>query len=49
MLRDVSGQSSQCVLMRPVTICVCRRISTLANLEEREMGSERVMVPRPAP
>lgn len=44
MLRDVSGQSSNCVLMRPVTICVCRRISMLANLEEREMGSERTIV-----
>lgn len=43
MLRDVSGQCSQCVLMRPVTICVCRRISMLANLEEREVGSERTI------
>lgn len=44
MLGDFSGQSSNCVLMRPVTICVCRRISMLANLEKREMGSERTIV-----
>lgn len=46
MLRDVSGQSSQCVLMRSVTICVCRRISMFANVEEREreMGLERTIV-----
>lgn len=44
MLRGVSGQSSQCVLMRPVTIYVYRRISMVANLEKREMGSERTIV-----